>query len=342
MNLNKLPTWQKGLLLIITAGAVLLLGFFQIYTSATATKVEGALFNVLQFIFSIIFAWFLSAFIGESQFVESQRKFAIGAFRRIKEIERSINRTQKYVSLLEDEADNIVKAKLIAVNGGLSAMQDTVRSSIADWSDIIGDEIQITHETNKLKKIRNDNDEVNQHIDGSTTENITDKINALIQSLPKEIANDFESYEDTMIEECVEDIANQWLEERQLDLYCFWDSNGMFSSDVSSVKAGDRLSLSRGMTESRMGALMLFNDDNQQVAVVTNVCTNEATYEDFVEAFEAFYGRKLIPKVLNGKPLTVKVIKIEEFDHQSERQHLTVQVEQEPVHPCVFELIDDE
>ncbi len=342
MNLTKLPTWQKGLILLIIISTVTTLVVFQINTVGTATKVETTLFNVLQFIFSIIFAWLLSAFMGESQFIESQRKFAIGAFRRIKEIERSIHRTEKFLSYLERGTDEVIKSKVIAVKGGLAAMKDTVRSSIADWSDIIGDEIQISNEINKLQKLRNESDDLTQDTESINIEEVEEKINHLIESLPKELASEIETDEDSIIHESIENLADLWLEEGGTYLHCFWAENSDFGSDLNNIKVDDRLYLARGMTESRMGAFMLFNSENKQIAVVTNHCTTEATYENFVEAFEEFYGRKLIPSVLNGIPLSVKVLEIEDYDHEAERQYLTVQVEQSPQHACVFENIENE
>lgn len=342
MILNKLPRWQKGLILFIIVVFVIFLVAFQINTANTATKIETTLFNILQFIFSILFAWLLSAFMGESQFIESQRKFAIGAFRRIKEIERAINRTQKYVSYLEKDTDELVKSKVTAVKGGLAAMQDTVRSSIADWSDIIGDEIQISNEINKLKKLRDNTDDVILNNEPAKLEDVNEKITQLIESLPTEIASDIEFEDDGIVLESIENLADQWMEKEQLVLHAFYDYNGKFGSDLSQLEIGDRLQLARGMTESRMGALMLFNDDNKQIAVVMNHCTNNCNYENFVEAFEEFYGKKLIPSVLNGNPMTVKVIEIDEFNHESQRQNLSVLVEQQPEHPCIFEAMDSE
>jgi len=340
--LNKLPRWQKGLILLIIVIFVIIFVTLQVNTATTATKIETTLFNTLQFIFSILFAWLLSAFIGESQFIESQRKFAIGAFRRIKEIERAINRTQKYVSYLEHDADELVKSKVTAVKGGLDAMQDTVRSSIADWSDIIGDEIQISNEINKLKKLRDNSDDIILNNEPAKLEDVNEKIIQLIESLPTEIASDIEFEDDTIILESIESLAEQWMEDEQLVLDAFYDYNGKFTSDLTQLKIGDRLELARGMTESRMGALMLFNDDNKQIAVVMNHCTNDCNYETFAKAFEEFYGKKLIPSILNGNPMTVEVIEIDEFDHESQRQNLSVLVEQQPKHHCVFEVMDDE
>lgn len=337
MNLNNLPTWQKGLILLILITTITILVVYQVNTVDTATKTEATLFNIIQFIFSIIFAWLLSAFMGESQYIESQRKFAIGAFRRIKEIERSINRTEKYLGYLEHTKDEIIKSKIIAVKGGLASMQDTVRSSIADWSDIIGDEIQISKEIDKLKKLRNDSMDI-QNNQSTTIEDVDAKINKLMESLPQELLRELEIENDNIVEECIEELADLWIENEGIILDCFWEKESTMIESIDALKVNDRLQLARGMTENRTGALMLYNDNHQQVAVVTNVCTNEAEYDDFVESLEKFYNRKFIPSMLNGNPLSVKILHIEDFNHESERQYLSVIIEKSPNHPCVYEV----
>ncbi len=339
MNLAKLPAWQKGLILIVLIIAITLIVFFQIDGAQSASKTESTLFNVIQFVFSIVFAWLLSAFIGESQFVESQRKFAIGAFRRIKEIERSINRTQKYVEYMESGADELIKCKVVAVKGGLSSMQDTVRSSIADWSDIIGDEIHIANEIVKLKKIREESSDTQARGEGDSSSSSelarARKLAQLAESLPKELANDLDIEEVDPVDEVVSDLVQEWRENQETNLRCFWEIDSGFGSDLSGLKEGDRVFVAHGMTESRRGALMLVNDSDVQIAVVTNgsICG----YDEFVEGMEEFYGRSFIPKIFGGSPPTAIIKNIEEYKHDNERQYLTVAIEQSPKHPCVFE-----
>lgn len=336
MNLNKLPNWQKGLILLFIISTVTTLVILQINSVETATKTETTLFNILQFIFSIIFAWLLSAFLGESQFIESQKKFAIGAFRRIKEIERSINRTEKYVNLLESEHDEVVHSKVIAIKGGLSSMKDTVRSSIADWSDIIGDELEISKEINKLQKIRNEDIEINKDLTNDKTQERDKEIIRLKEQLPHEFLNELEIDEDFIIENSIEMLAEIWYENNNIILDCFWEEDSGFASPKDILKVDKKFQLARGMTEDRMGALMIYDDNNQVIAVATNILSEEdISYDIFVEAMEQFYGRKFIPKVLNGNPLSAKVINIEDFSEKTERIYFQVEIEKIPEHPII-------
>lgn len=339
MILSKLPNWQKGVLLAVAISSVILIATLQIYSSETATKTESTLFNVLQFIFSTIFAWLLSAFIGETQQTESQRKFAIGAFRRIKEIERAVNRTQKYLGNLEEGCDELTKAKVNAVKGGLASLQDTVRSSIADWSDIIGDEIQIANEMQRIKKMRNDfDDSADEERNNQRNENVNDRLSELAKSLPASMANELEIDEEYELNDIEEELANDWSTNEGLILHGFWEPDAGFGSDLSQLKHDDRLFISRGMTNVRPNTLMLSNTDGNQLAVIIN--RYSGNYDEFLTAMESFYGRTLVPKIFGGNPLTGKVINIEDYDHEKERQYLTIKIDQHPQHECVIPYLE--
>lgn len=327
MSFNKLPNWIKGLILSVLIIFVVLLVVFQINSVDTVTKLEATMFNILQFLFSIIFAWLLSLYVGESQFVESQRKFAIAAFRRIKEIERALRRTEIYLMHLEQSDDEIVKAKAITIKSGLLSIQDTVKSSIADWSDVIGDEIKIADEIKKLRKMRDDTEELNS---SSQIDFINKKINKLEESLSSDIANHLEEDEEEMYNETISELISNYIENgNKIHFECFWEKNAGFSNEFLNLKIGDKLSLSRGMTESRTGALMLFKDE-EQVAVVTNPCNSSNSYDMFVEAFEEIYGRTLLPKFFNGMPLTVKIVNIYDIKEDPDRQYFDIIVEDDP------------
>lgn len=337
----KFSAWQKGLIFVLTLGAIVAISVVQIVSVDSTTKTEATLFNLLQFFFSLFFAWFLSLYFGEAQFAASQKKFAIGAFRRIKEIERTINRTQKYVTYLERDENPITRAKIIAVNGGLDAMKDTVASSIADWSDIIGDEIEITRELNKLKNLRSADEEAHQKVsnDSISTENEA-KISELKKALPAELVSEFEIDEEDRAKAALEALNDNYHENNKLVLSGFWESDGGFANNLSDISVGHRVFVAKGIAGQRTGALIVFNDKDEQVAVVTNACyVPGGSYDDFVDAIELFYDRTLIPKCFGGHPLTAIVESIEEYDHASERHHLTISIEQQPMHPSTYSFI---
>ena len=64
----------------------------QVEYAKEATELAIALFNALQLLLSLGFAWILSGSVSQSHFQEMQKKFAMAAFRRIKEIERALLR----------------------------------------------------------------------------------------------------------------------------------------------------------------------------------------------------------------------------------------------------------
>lgn len=233
----------------------------------------------------------------------------------------------------------ITKAKIIAVKGGLASLQDTVRSSIADWSDIIGDEIQITNEMQRIKKMRNDTDDVpEEEKSDQKHENINERLSELAKSLPTSIANELEIDEDNDSDNVEEKLAQEWSEHEGLLLRCFWELDGDFGSDLSKFKTNDRLFVSRGMTNSRPNTLMLSDENGIQVAVVAN--RYNCAYDDFMDAIESFYGRTLIPKIFGGAPLTAIIVNLEKYEHEKERQYLTVKIEQYPHHQCVVPHIE--
>jgi hypothetical protein len=57
----------------------------EIVRSGGITKTETTLFGILQFVFSLALAWILSRVSYKKEFEEGQRKFAIAAYRRVRE-----------------------------------------------------------------------------------------------------------------------------------------------------------------------------------------------------------------------------------------------------------------
>lgn len=336
-------------LLVGTVGLVIL----QVATANTATKTESALYSVLQFIFSLAFAWILTKVVTEQQFIESQRKFAIGAFRRIREIERSLNRTQRYVTNAEASSERSAVSDLAVIRAGLLNAQDAVRSSIADWADIIGDEIEVTNEIRRLKQLKSETDdgvqdgEVNRPDEKRSPRamevtTLEDRIEKLASALPAEIRADLDEEEDEE-ELALDYLGDLWKQNRFLELTAFWEPGDSFAGSVDEIDAGTSLYIARGLTEHRNGVFLVYDANGKWIGVVTNECAElGCDYDGFVRALEKFYDRPLLPKSFGGIPLAATVIDIENFNATTERRYFRLRISTLPEHPCIEGITEDE
>ena len=349
------PYWGTYVVLIVLLLSTVGLVVVQVATANTATKVESTLFSVLQFIFSLAFAWILTKVVTEQQFVESQRKFAIGAFRRIREIERSLSRTQKYVTNAEGRMERTAGSDFAVIRAGLMNAQDAVRSSIADWADIIGDEIEVTNEIRRLKQMKAEAEDGSPETDLGRREekestsipiatNVEERIVRLTNELPAEMRVDLEEEEEEDgVTLAFDYFGDQWKENKALELYAFWEPGDSFKGNLDSVQVGTILFIARGMTEHRNGVLLVYDALGSWIAVVMNECAElGCDYDDFRLALERFYDRPLLPKSFGGTPLAATVVSIEDLDETLERRYFRLRVSKLPEHPCVDDMLIEE
>lgn len=138
----------------VTMGVVTIGAFItQVITLNTnTTGVETALYNCLQFILSVGFAWFSTRAISRNEFEESLKRFAISAYRRIDDIERIVKRLRDEVDAMMAEATEHNDHELRIVQAIVSDTVQVVRSSIADWADVIGDELLTIEKIKRLEQ----------------------------------------------------------------------------------------------------------------------------------------------------------------------------------------------
>jgi|DeeseametaMP0747_FD_contig_123_23512_length_7049_multi_7_in_0_out_1_5 hypothetical protein len=300
--------------------AAIILIIVQALSANTASKLEISLISSFQFIFSIAFTWILSQVAFESSYKEKQKKFAIGAFRRIKEIERNVKRTQDYIEQsLRDENDH--KSCLKVAKSNLTNAQDTINSSIADWADIIEDEIEISLQIDRLET---GTEVVPYENDKSKPTN--PDIEELSKKLPPSLRTKISVSDDSekSVKEAVIYLRKLILEDGYLDLRGFWEPRDAFMKDLSRINVSDNVYVARGITNNRTGAILLYDDDGNSLAVVTN--RTGGKYDTFADALDAVYDRTLRPKIFGGQPVQAEVIEIEEYDPKIERQYIKVRV----------------
>jgi hypothetical protein len=157
--------------------------------SDKTTKLETVLFNILQFLLAVGFAWFSTRAIVRGEFEGSLKRFAVSAYRRISDIENIVSNLKSRVADMraKNTEHDSHDLELIA-----AIVQDTARivsSSRADWSDVIGEEMIALENITRLE-----NEKAEIEIPPSTSVTKTDfetrvkqidqKIEDLVSHLP--------------------------------------------------------------------------------------------------------------------------------------------------------------
>jgi len=317
---------QKNLQLVLAGTslvAVLFLIGLQIAGAEHATKTESALFNTLQFLLSVAFSWILSRHSSESQFVESQKRFAIAAFRRIKEIERAIARAQRLISTPRSSAHRGDHYSLQPVMTSLLSAQDAVNSSIADWGDIIGDEIHITNEIERLKGLRKSADKFErEYLDNlrvseeKVDRDILPQLDKLKDSLPPSLkVEDEKSDLEKIYNEATQTLESQFESTGAISFDGFWEPDDSFSCDLDGLKVGDTIYIARGYTTSRSNVLLAFRDQGRWLGVITNTFAELGMdYDSFVEFIGQYLDCTFVPPQFGGNLVPVTLTEIQDKD----------------------------
>ncbi len=114
--------------------------FQAISLNSQTTKLETVLFNLLQFLLTIGFAWFSGRELSRVEFEKSLKQFAIGAYRRITDIDKMLRRLQRELTDMQVlEPEN--QGNLHIIDAIVYDTCKVVQSSTDDWADVIGNEL---------------------------------------------------------------------------------------------------------------------------------------------------------------------------------------------------------
>ncbi|WP_318405511.1 hypothetical protein [Photobacterium leiognathi] len=268
MKKENIVVWLLGLATL----AVLSLQVF--LSSETTTKTESTLFGILQFLLSLGFAWVLAKQASQQEFESKQRKFAIAAFRRIKEIEAQtehlISRLDKAIEgSKENHGHELDIAKTLAIS-----IYDTTSSSKLDWADIIGDQIEVIEKIENIQR-----KSLAQVTNSQPKSEETKNINALKEELSTELKLSLDNKEKkaTSIQ-----IAEEMKENDCLILNGFIDGNWSSARDVKKLVIGELLDVRIVDVEGRIATLAAYDKNNQFVGSFLNNYGN--TYDEFTRA----------------------------------------------------------
>ena len=285
-----------------------------ILTGPSTTTLETTLFSILQFLLSLGFAWVLSRLSFRREFEDSQKRFAVAAFRRICEIDMAASRLISAIrsGISQSRPDSQSELKILhAISVGI---RQTAKSSIADWGDIIGEEIATMEKIEDLKieqETLSENSRVGS-IEGESVPEVRkleeslkaleNQLDQLSQALPaplKILARSSIRHDDNGISRAHDYFAQQLHQSGTLSLKGFWEPNCGFSESVDHLEVGQMLTASIGDSKDRVASLLIRDKNNDVVGVVTNSAM-ASDYPEFVAGIVRAIGSSQFPIKLSS------------------------------------------
>jgi len=129
--------------LVIAAAMVFYLELTLVPTGPNDEKLFGA----LEFFLSIAIGWTAQSIVGKEEFQRSLKQYGLSAYRRISDIRRSVVRISSTIERARQPSQSQRSADLQVLQAIAAELADTVSSSMDDWVDIIGEDLD------KLKRI---------------------------------------------------------------------------------------------------------------------------------------------------------------------------------------------
>lgn len=279
------------------------------------TKIESTLFGVLQFVFSIAFAWFLSKSNSKSEFEAQQKKFAVAAFRRIKEIEsQTTHLIERLGKAITDRGRSHIHELDIARTLAVS-INETTQSSKLDWADVIGEQIEaldkiqnIQRQKALIKSIHGESElpaltESNPRI--STLE---EELDSLKNNLSSELKLMAKRDDPTTKEELERELSESGF----LELTAFGGGSGDFliERDIATLEIDEELLVTIEDIGDRIATLVAKDSDGKIVGSFLNLYNG--SYAEFTH---------YVCDTLEKSKFEVRVSKLDGEDDESGRKY---------------------
>jgi len=325
-NINHLENWAALILAVLTVISILVQ--ILISTSRQLSPLETSLFSVLQFIFSLGFAWVLAKISFRSEFVRSQKQFAIAAFRRIKEIDMTVERVLFRINSQMKIADANTLKELDVIFEIAKGIRQSIKSSIADWSDIIGEELATIEKIESLtfqEEIMSDkikNEPLSNSEESKKILEILDQkqkeVTKLVETLPPSLQVETKKRRKSSSYELVtKELQKQVDENEFITVDGFWTEG--FQKDIKDFKIGDKLVVQQGDVEDRIGSMIAYDENGNSIGVILNGSENSRNYADFFDILSSFIRKsKFQIELLN--------IEAEPFKGNEERHYFTAKI----------------
>lgn len=168
-----------GILILVFAGAAGGLFVAEVSIPNPSAR-EVSLFGALEFIVAIIVGWLVQRIAAREEFSKSLRGYAISAYRRISDIQKSVERFRSEIARMRHAYPSDRAHELDMLSALADEMSNTVRSSSYDWADIIGDELE------KIRRVETLESELRSAVMRSPSQPDADT-NARLADLRKEL-----------------------------------------------------------------------------------------------------------------------------------------------------------
>lgn len=276
-----------------------------VMADSQATPTETALFSVLQFVFSIAFAWMITGMSAKRAFAESQKAFAIAAYRRINEIDEGVERLIARAHHQMRAATPELRHELEVVIAIATGVRSSIKSSVADWGDVIGEEISTI---NRIERIQDQQDQLTESPVQDTPveaphaetrelheqlERNNEQIAQLLASLPpalRVVAEKPKRARDP-VEVRKDRLRQEAATTNTVRLRGFWDET--LQRDIRSMNVGDRLTIRIGTVGDRTLAVCAHDETGNAVGIIVN--NGPGPYYVFREALVDYFESTSIP-----------------------------------------------
>lgn len=280
-------------------------------SDSQSTKTESALFGILQFVFSLAFAWLLSRHNSKEEFESQQKKFAIAAFRRIKEIESQTRHLIRRLSKAIDGPENKYCHELDIAKTLAISISDTAQSSKLDWADIIGDQIE-TIET--IENIQGESIGYMDDLSGNGDESSNNHPGVDVNELKKSLSTELKLSLENRSRFSTKSILRKQIEENgALKLYGFVDTKWANYRDPSELHLGEPLTIRIADEGNRIATLAAYDKDGAFVGSFLNRYPD--SYSDFTRA---------ACQVIGSSEFEGEIVAIKKQKEGSNRTHFDV------------------
>jgi hypothetical protein len=270
------------------------------------------LFGILQVVFSVVFTWLVARSASEQEFRKRQKAFAISAYRRIREISRAADRMLNRASRQTRDASQDLSRELEVMREISIGICDTAESSVADWSDLIGEEISALEKIEELRsQVREHRNQSGYDDDVASDREISqDRISSIVEKLIADLPPELQIEASKNTErnsgyfKNIEAFESSMAKDSYIDLDGFWEPNEGFDESIEIMSVGEDAWVAVGDATARITALLLHDDNGNKLGVKTNSIFpwGEGSYSEFLNAVTSSMGSSRFP---------VKIVEIE-------------------------------